>query len=106
VQCSASAGGGANRMTTLGQLSYELAKDVKLWHQLHHQHLEGFFLNLSFGKGSLQPRPVYAMEGDKWPPPCSCGRHGSCDLHPSQPSRFLHHLQAVATLVWSLDDCS
>ncbi|GJM84637.1 hypothetical protein PR202_ga00326 [Eleusine coracana subsp. coracana] len=36
-------------------------------HQLHHQHLEGF-LNLSFGKGSLQPGLVYAMEGDKWTP--------------------------------------
>ncbi|TVU01123.1 hypothetical protein EJB05_53422, partial [Eragrostis curvula] len=36
-------------------------------HQLHHQHLEGF-LNLTFGKGSLQPGLVYAMEGDKWTP--------------------------------------
>lgn len=36
-------------------------------HQLHHQHLEGF-LNLSFGKGSLQPGLVYAMEGDRWTP--------------------------------------
>ncbi|KAK3153792.1 hypothetical protein QOZ80_2BG0181190 [Eleusine coracana subsp. coracana] len=36
-------------------------------HQLHRQHLEGF-LNLSFGKGSLQPGLVYAMEGDKWTP--------------------------------------
>jgi hypothetical protein len=36
-------------------------------HQMHHQHLEGF-LNLGFGKGSLQPGLVYAMEGDKWTP--------------------------------------
>lgn len=34
-------------------------------HQLHQQHLEGF-LNLSFGKGSLQPGVIYAMEGEKW----------------------------------------